>query len=550
MTPPFAECRRILARHSKSFALAGRLLPAPQRDALAVVYAWCREADDAIDLAPRTAQPDRLRALTAELQSIYAGEPQHRPATICFQAVVKQYRIPMDHPAKLVLGLAMDAGDVRYETVADLRRYAFRVAGTVGLMACRVFGVTSRLTLIHAAHLGIAMQLTNICRDVEEDWVRDRLYLPLELLPSEVAAELRSVRRGPLAPSTRTALSPALAALLRESARYYRSADRGLRALDGQVRLAVRTARLVYAAIGDAIAARGYAVGPRAIVPTRRKLALVVRACRADVRPAPVPRRAPSTQSARRLRLVVSRGAILVLAAVATARHVAAAEPPPLTPGTYRLEIRYATSARLPVIGESASTYRSISLVDLALDGGRLVQAHRVCAAETEDAVPLFGLDMPARFLAALGWHRYPITLASDASGWHYSADLGPEYVGYEPERSATLPQAADDPAVFDWDGDGKPGGMIRLRIPIAPDAELYVVQRGHALLDGRVVAADRVEGTIAIPLFEQHVIGAKPSFLHRTPEISTDTTHSRFLLARMPAGSDCREVLAARSDP
>jgi hypothetical protein len=212
--------------------------------------------------------------------------------------------------------------------------------------------------------------------------------------------------------------------------------------------------------------------------------------------------------------------------------------------------MRYASVARLPVIGESASTYRSISLVELTRDGDRLVQAHRVCAAETEDAVPFFGLDMPPRFLAALGWHRYPITLSADANGWHYAADLGPEYVGYDPERSARLPENADDPAVVDWDGDGKPGGTIRLRIPIAPDGELYVVQRGHALLDGHVVAGDRVEGTIAIPLFEQHVIGAQPSFLHRTPEIRTDTTQSRFLLAPMPDGSDCAAVVAARSDP
>ena len=545
MRPPFAECRRILARHSKSFALAARLLPSAERDALAAIYAWCREADDAIDLAPRAAQAALLHGLGVELAAIYAGEPQVRPATAGFQAVVRAYGIPMAHPADLLAGLAMDVGEPRYETLDELRRYAFRVAGTVGLMAGRVFGATAPLTVVHAAHLGMAMQLTNVCRDVEEDWARGRLYVPLELLPPDVAAELRTARGTPLSARARAALAPAVATLLREADRYYRSADRGLRALDGRVRFAVRTARLVYAAIGDVIAARGHAVGARAVVPGRRKLALVVRACRAELGSRPAGR---SVAAARRptLRLVVSRIALLALAAAGTAQ----AATPPLAPGAYRLEMRYASAARLPVIGESASTYRSISVVRLARAGDGLVQAHHVCKAETEDAVPFFGLDMPPRFIDALGWHRYPVTLTSDAGGWHYAADLGPEYVGYDPERSDRLPDAPDDPAVFDWDGDGKPGGTIRLRIPIAPDAELYVVQRGHALLDGRVVGTDRVEGTIAIPLFEQHVIGAKPGFLHRTPEIRTDTTHSRFLLARMPDGSDCAQVVAARSDP
>jgi phytoene synthase len=549
---PYAECRRILARHSKSFALAARLLPPAQRDALAAIYAWCREADDAVDLAAPFAQPHLVRNLTVELASIYAGAPQHRPSSACFQEVVRAYDIPMEHPADLLRGLAMDVAAVRYETLADLRRYAFRVAGTVGLMACRVFGVRDALTLVHAAHLGMAMQLTNVCRDVEEDWERGRLYVPLELLPPDVAGELRAGGQRPLPPGARAALRAAVSVLLREADRYYRSADRGIRALDGRVRLAVRTARLIYAEIGDVIAARGYDVAPRAVVPRRRKLTLVARALRSDGRPAPPTARVPPRCTrVRWFRLVVSCAVAVVSASVVLAAPAAiAADPPPLTPGRYRLEMRYATSARLPVIGESASTYRSVSVVDVARDGDHLVQTHRVCVAETEDAIPLFGLDMPPRFLAALGWHRYPLRLTADATGWRYAADLGPEYVGYRPHGERALPETADDPDVFDWDGDGKPGGTIRLRIPIAPDGELYVVQRGHALLDGRVVAPDRVEGAITIPVFEQHVIGARPEFLHRTPEIHTDTSRSRFLLARMPDGSDCAAVVAARSDP
>ncbi len=550
MTPPFAECRRILARHSQSFALAGRLLSRRHRDRLAAVYAWCREADDAIDLAPASEHAAALRRLEDELASIYAGAPQARPAAQAFQAVVQECGIPIQHPRELVAGLAMDARGVRYATIAELRVYAFRVAGTVALMACRVLGVSHRLSLVQAAHLGMAMQLTNICRDVGEDWERGRCYVPEELAAPRVWQLLERSRGGTLPAAAAAGLASAVARLLGEAERYYRSGERGLRALDPRTRVAMRTAAAVYAAIGDVVAARGCDVtAPRAVVSTPKKLALAFGALWGRPRRRATPWKLLTRTTVRRPRLVVVRA--LAAAALLAAPIAARAVDAPLAPGTYALTIRYRTLARFPVVGELASTYRSLSLATIAVgDAGVVTQTHRVCRTQTDSRIPFGGLDMPASFLAALGTHRYPLALDADDAGWRYHADLGVEYVGWAPATpDAPLPSAPDDPGVFDWDGDGKPGGTVRLRLPIAPDAELYVVQRGHALLDGRVTARDRVEGTVAVPVFEQHVIGATPGFLHRTPEIRPDTSASRFVLTRLPDASDCDAVVALGDD-
>ncbi len=104
--------------------------------------------------------------------SCTAGRSQADTTLDAFQQVVFERKIPIEYPSELLAGMAMDAEGVHYETLSDLLRYCYRVAGTVGLMMCHVLGVKDDRALIHAAHLGMAMQLTNVCRDVIEDWER------------------------------------------------------------------------------------------------------------------------------------------------------------------------------------------------------------------------------------------------------------------------------------------------------------------------------------------------------------------------------------------
>jgi phytoene synthase len=162
--------------------------------------------------------------------------------------------IPKPYVQELLLGMQMDVEDTRYETLPDLLLYCHRVAGVVGLMMCHVLGARTQASLANAVHLGVAMQLTNICRDVAEDAQRGRTYLPARWLAADPTASV-------------------VARLLDEADRYYRSGERGIIALPFRAALAVRTARHVYAAIGSELRRRGCDVSAgRARVPGWRKL--------------------------------------------------------------------------------------------------------------------------------------------------------------------------------------------------------------------------------------------------------------------------------------
>ena len=263
------HARQILAHHSKSFAFAGRLLPARCRDDAAALYAWCRRCDDAVD-GPRdaTARATAVAELRTELARIYGPGVESDPVLAGFQEVVRRHAIPRRYAEDLVEGMAMDVGAVRYRTNDELLIYCYRVAGTVGLMMAHVMGVRNWSALRRAVDLGVAMQLTNICRDVAEDAERDRIYLPADLLaacwrPGDPDGEV----------------GRAVADLLRRADHLYASADAGLAALPVRCAIGIRAARLIYAEIGRVIARRHFDVrAGRAVVSRGRKTWLAVRA--------------------------------------------------------------------------------------------------------------------------------------------------------------------------------------------------------------------------------------------------------------------------------
>jgi phytoene synthase len=268
--PAIAASHATLAANSRSFSLAARLLPPSCRDAIAVLYAWCRRVDDAIDRVPPSARAGALAQLRAELDAVYAGTPQE-PTAAAFAAVVRAFGIPRAYPAGLLEGMAMDVARTRYATLEELLHYCHCVAGTVGLMLCHVMGVSDPGALRRAAHLGIAMQLTNICRDVAEDLEDGRVYLPASLLRCELSSEAA------LDGQTRAAVAQTVTRLLAEADRFYRSGDEGLQALPWRCALAVRAARLLYAAIGTRLREReADPFQGRAVVPRGRQLRLVL----------------------------------------------------------------------------------------------------------------------------------------------------------------------------------------------------------------------------------------------------------------------------------
>lgn len=276
---PVALAHQVIGYHGKSFALASKLLPAEVCDEAVVLYAWCRRVDDAVDTVSAAEQPHALQQLRAELDEVYGRHVPRDPLLAALQQLVRARRIPRHYPEELLAGMAMDVEVSRYDTLDELLGYSYRVASVVGLMMCHVMGVKRPEALAHAAHLGLAMQLTNIARDVAEDWARGRLYLPDELLARYGAGGLQPQLDNPLPVYAITGVAGAVAELLALADGYYRSGAAGLSQLSPRCALAVDAARLIYADIGRAVRAQGCDPrAGRAFVSAPRKLWLVARA--------------------------------------------------------------------------------------------------------------------------------------------------------------------------------------------------------------------------------------------------------------------------------
>lgn len=265
-----AACRALLRVGSRSFYAASLLLPREVRDNATSLYAFCRLADDAVDLGHDGC--DAPAAILARLERIYAGRPADDPVERAFAAMSERCALPRELPAALIEGLQWDAEGRQYDSLADLQAYAARVAGTVGAMMTLVMGVRDAEALARACDLGVAMQLTNIARDVGEDARAGRLYLPRQWLreagidPDDWLAQ----------PTFDAALASVVARLLNAAARLYERAESGIAALPLGCRPAIFAARLIYAEIGGRIADNGFdSLSQRAVVPKARKVALM-----------------------------------------------------------------------------------------------------------------------------------------------------------------------------------------------------------------------------------------------------------------------------------
>ena len=268
-----ADCRRRIAAGSKSFALAARLLPRRARRGALVVYAWCRRADDAIDHAPPAARSAALAELHRELELLAAGLPTGDQALDAFGAVARATGMPFHYPREMLAGMRMDLEHATYDDLQSLLHYCYRVAGTVGLMMSHVMGLRDDAAMPAAARLGMAMQLTNICRDVVEDWELGRLYLPRTFLQPARLEHLQTLLGSPFPVAARDPLRAVVKRMLDLAAHFYGSAEEGFLALPWRAALSIRAARSIYAAIGSRIRAAGCDVtAGRAVVPLATKL--------------------------------------------------------------------------------------------------------------------------------------------------------------------------------------------------------------------------------------------------------------------------------------
>lgn len=269
----FAACREVIRTNSRSFSAASRLLPSDVRDAAVATYAFCRGADDDVDTAADAADArTRHRATRERLARLYEGAAMPTPVGRAFQWVIQRHGIPREEPEALLDGMEQDLGEVRVADDEALLLYCYRAAGVVGRMMSRIMGRSDPAALRRAVDLGIAMQLTNVCRDVGEDARRDRVYVPLAWL-RQAGADVDEV----LAARPSAAISSVTLRVLGLADQYYESGIGGIGLLPARCRPAILAAAYVYREIGREVARRGGdGVSGRAVVSSRRRASLLL----------------------------------------------------------------------------------------------------------------------------------------------------------------------------------------------------------------------------------------------------------------------------------
>jgi phytoene synthase len=268
-----AFCRSLAARSRSSFYYAFLFLPRAQREALEAVYAFCRLVDDVVDDdAPADVKRAGLEFWRRALDDIFHGGSPAHPVAVRLQHAARHFPIRREDLEAIIDGCAMDIDKTRYANFGELRSYCYRVASAVGLICIEIFGYSSPRARDYAIDLGIALQLTNILRDVAEDARRGRIYLPVD----ELAAF--GVRERDLLDGKRT---PELDRYLRVSAQRARAHYLRARAAVGKPELRrLVVAEImgdIYYALLEKLEATGFDVfGKRASLGPRRKMAIAI----------------------------------------------------------------------------------------------------------------------------------------------------------------------------------------------------------------------------------------------------------------------------------
>ena len=240
--------KRDIINGSKSFSAASFFFSKEQKEAAWKLYSWCRYCDDQIDNYPILIAQSNLEKLKIDLTNITSQNFQADYQTQGLKEVIYKFKIPTKYPADLLTGMEMDINNRRYHTLSELEEYCYAVAGVVGLMMCHIMGIESDKALKHAVALGNAMQLTNICRDIKEDFYKVRIYLPLEML-KKAKIPLDDI----LNPAYRAQMISIQESLLQRADELYKEGYEGLKYLAPRSALAVLIAGKIYSHISTLI---------------------------------------------------------------------------------------------------------------------------------------------------------------------------------------------------------------------------------------------------------------------------------------------------------
>ena len=281
----YGVCRHITRSAARNFYYGFLVLPRERRDALSAVYAFMRHSDDLSDDPglSRREREDKLTEWRDALHRVAEGEHTDDPVLLAVADAQRRFKIPLDLFDRLVAGTAMDVtpqagAPIRYQTFDDLRRYCYHVASVVGLICIKIFGYRDPAAEALAEQCGLAFQLTNIIRDVEEDAAMGRVYLPEEDLArfGRSAAELdpTQLKNGFDAASFR----PVLEFEAQRARELYRAAEQLLPLIDEDSRPALWVLVQIYRRLLEQIAARGYNVfGKKIRLSRREKISVLLR---------------------------------------------------------------------------------------------------------------------------------------------------------------------------------------------------------------------------------------------------------------------------------
>lgn len=260
----YSHCRAITRYYAKTFYMATRFLPNEKQRGIFAIYGLCRYLDNLVDETADLMNgkdidlsevDEKLDQFSASLKGIYNGRESKDSILSAFSDTLKKYHIPIELPFKLIEGVRSDLVKNRYQSFKELYDYSYKVASVVGLMTSRVFGYSDETALEYAIDLGIAMQLTNILRDIGEDLDRNRIYIPQdELTMFDITeTELFNGSKG-------ENFIELMKFQINRARTYYSSADIGIKMLDRDSRLPVYLARYNYSRILDKIEANEYNV--------------------------------------------------------------------------------------------------------------------------------------------------------------------------------------------------------------------------------------------------------------------------------------------------
>jgi len=264
----YQQCESITAVHSRSFHLASRLLPPAKRRAARALYAFCRVSDDIVDRGLHDAQ-EQLEIWRHRATSHHP--PSEDPVATAWADTRLRFHVPPRYAEQLIEGVACDFKPVRYETFEQLAAYCYGVASTVGLMSMHIIGFAGEKAIPYAIKLGVALQMTNILRDVGEDWRAGRLYLPQEELHHFGISD-DDLDNGVVNARWRDFMR----FQIERNRRLYAEAMPGISLLNPDGRFAIAAAADLYRSILDEIEENSYdTFQRRAVVSTRRKLSML-----------------------------------------------------------------------------------------------------------------------------------------------------------------------------------------------------------------------------------------------------------------------------------